>query len=72
MDPLKVQTTLRGFPAWALQRYVRKKRVTTSEVVAQMIDEWFRVNVDYLKNEFGISIKDFNASMGPEEEGKSE
>jgi|GEM_PF-5431960 len=58
-EPLKIQTTIRGYPAWAVDTYRRKKNLTMAEVVTQIVESWLRSERLYLKEEFEISIRHY-------------
>jgi hypothetical protein len=60
---LKAQPTIRGYNAFVVNNLVSSKGITTSEVVAWIVDRWIDDNRKFLNEEFGITRGQFTASQ---------
>jgi hypothetical protein len=58
----RVQPTVAGYTAWALERLARKKRQSLGEVASYALDRWVDDNADFLGG-FGISLENFELEL---------
>lgn len=61
MDSLKVQTTLRGYSAWVVQRMMAEKGESLADVSKYLIDRLLDDNQKVMAD-FGLSRSDFRKS----------
>ncbi|HWW61333.1 MAG TPA: hypothetical protein VN181_08195 [Thermoanaerobaculia bacterium] len=58
MRVLRVQTTLRGYSAWVLERLMQEKGELLADVTKYVFDRWSDDNADYLAK-LGITREEF-------------
>lgn len=64
MRVLKVQTTLRGYSAWVIQRLMTIKGESLADVTKYLFDRWIDDNAEFLER-FGLTHEHFmNAEEG--------
>jgi len=59
---VRVQSTVAGYTAWALERLARKKRQSLGEVGSYGLDRWVDDNAEFL-GRFGISLDRFELEL---------
>lgn len=64
----KVQCTLKGFQAFALEKLTAKRGTTMGEMAAYILERWFDDHEDFLKK-YGITPEAFE-SAEVEREGR--
>jgi hypothetical protein len=55
---VKIQATVSGLPAWALERLAGAKGQSAAEIANYVINRWIDDNLDYLAR-FGIDLEEF-------------
>ncbi|MEA2465362.1 MAG: hypothetical protein QOJ98_3109 [Acidobacteriota bacterium] len=59
MDVIKVQTTLKGYNAWVIQRLMELKREPMADITNYVFTRWIDDNPDFLAR-FGLTLEHFN------------
>jgi len=60
MRVLKVQTTLRGYDAWVIEKLMARRGQALADVANYLFSRWIDDNADYLEQRYGLSHEKFN------------
>jgi hypothetical protein len=58
---VRLQATVTGWPAWAIEQLAIARGQSTAEVGSSIVSEWVDQNFDYLKK-FGITFEEFRVA----------
>jgi hypothetical protein len=58
----RVQPTISGYTAWAIQRLARRRRQSPAEAAAYALSRWVDDNGEFL-GRFGISLDAFESEL---------
>ena len=58
LETIKVQTTVKGYTAWVLQRLMDIKREPLSDVAAYVFTRWIDDNAEFLAR-YGLTAENF-------------
>lgn len=65
MEALKVQTTLRGYRAWVIQRLMERNNEPLADTANYVIARWIDDNAAFLAK-FGVTIERYQNEMDAE------